>query len=288
MRDLAGRTAIVTGASRGLGPYLARGLAREGVNLVLAARNEVQLAEVATKLDKTGVRTLTIPCDVSRETDRERLVARALEEFGQIDILVNNAGIEVVQAYEELPPFEIERVIEVNLLAPMLLAHAVLPHMLERRTGFIVNMASLAGKTGPAHSETYSASKAGLILFTESLRHDYRKRGVSATALCPGFVSDAGMYADMQARAGVKANRLLGESTPAKVVAAMLRAIKKDQPEMIVNPGPMRLNLALRQLAPGLFERIVPLFGANKMFDTVAEQRTSTDPADAAEPIETH
>jgi short-subunit dehydrogenase len=168
----------------------------------------------------------------------------------------------------------------------MLLARAVLPHMLDRGTGFIVNMASLAGKTGPARGETYSASKAGLILFTESLRYDYRKRGVSATVLCPGFVKDAGMYADMRARSGVKAGRLLGETSPAKVVAAMLSAIKKDQPEMVVNPGPMRLNLALRQLAPGLFERVAPLFGANKIFDTVAEHRSATTPADAAETVE--
>ena len=277
MRDLAGRTAILTGASRGIGPYLARALAREKVNLVLAARNETQLGEVAAKLASAGVRTLSVGCDVTVEADRRHLIARSLDEFGSVDILVNNAGIELTRPYETFPESEIERVIQTNLLAPMLLTRAVIPHMLERKTGFIVNMASLAGKIGVAHGETYNASKGGLVLFTECLRHDYRKRGVSATVICPGFVSDAGMYADMHAATGVKTNRLLGESSPQKVARLTIRAIKKDQPEMIVNPGPFRMYLAFRNAAPRMFERVVPLFGADKIFDQVAHTRT-TDP----------
>jgi short-subunit dehydrogenase len=284
MRDLAGRTAIVTGASRGIGPHLARALAHEKVNLVLAARNEAQLQEVAAKLASTGVQVLAVVCDVADESDRENLVTQALTRFGSIDILLNNAGIELIQPFESLAADEIDRVLQTNLLAPMHLTRAVLPHMLERKTGFIINMASLAGKLGVAHSETYGASKAGLVLFTECLRHDYRKRGVSATVICPGFVSDVGMYADMRAATGAKSNRLLGESSPRKVAAAMMRAIKKDKPEMIVNPGPMRLNFALRNLAPGMFERIAPLFGANRIFDQVAHGRGDAPPAEESEP----
>ena len=273
MRDLAGRTAIVTGASRGIGPYLARALARERVNLVLAARSQDLLAAEATKLLPLGVRVATIACDVGVADDRQRLVDGATDEFGPVDILVNNAGIELMRPYETLPPEEIERLMCVNLVAPMLLARALIPGMLERGAGFIVNIASLAGKVGGTYGATYSASKAGLVLFTEGLRYEYRKRGVSAAVICPGFVSDAGMYANVRAETGAKAARLIGESSPQKVAAAMITAIKKDRLETIVNPGPMRLNLAVRAAAPGFFEWIAPRLGSNATFEAAVEAR---------------
>ena len=273
MRQLASRTAIVTGASRGIGPYIARALARQRMTLVLAARSSEELEAAAATCRALGAKAVTVVCDVADAASRENLVRRTTEEFGMIDVLVNNAGIESTRAYETQSPDEISRIIAVNLEAPMLLTHAVLPGMLERKRGHIVNIASLAGKVGVPFELPYCATKAGLIHFTEALRSEYRGTGVSGSVVCPGFVSDAGMYADMQGKAGVKASRLAGTSSPEKVASAVVRSIQRDRPEAIVNPGPMRLLTGFAELAPGSFERIFPLFGANELFRRVAEEQ---------------
>ncbi len=272
MQNIEGSVAVVTGASRGIGPYLALALARENVSLVLAARSGNDLESVAEKLRAKGATVLTVVCDVTVAEDRAGLVAAAIERFGRIDILVNNAGIGITTPYEKQPVEEIEQILNVNLTAPMLLTHAVLPGMLERGGGFIVNIGSLAAKVGTPFSSPYSASKGGLVMFTESFRSEFRRRGVSATAICPGFVSDAGMYEVMERRAGVRASKLAGTSSPQKVAAATIKAIKRDKPEVIVNPGPIRLLSGFAELFPGLFERMYPVFGANKLFAKVAKR----------------
>src|SRR5207247_5700760 len=122
------------------------------------------------------------------------------------------------------------------------------PGMVERQRGQIINMASMAGKVGPPLSETYAVTKAGLIGFTQSLRASYDGTGVSASAICPGFIADAGMFADRAARDGVAPSKILGSSTPEKVAAAVVRAIRRNLPEVIVNPGPARLMAAMAQL----------------------------------------
>lgn len=273
VRELQGKTAIVTGASRGIGPDVARALARRRMNVVLAARSTAGLEATAASVRALGAEAAVVTCDVALAGEREKLLEAALAAFGAVDVLVNNAGIETIGAFEREPLEEIERVIAVNLAAPMLLARLVLPGMVERGSGHIVNMASLAGKAGTPYSGPYSATKGALILFTESLRHEFRKRGVSASAVCPGFVSDAGMYEDMARSSGVRASKLLGTSTPAQVAAAVVRCIERDRPEAIVNPGPMRPLFALGELMPGIFERVLPLFGANAMFERLARQR---------------
>ena len=270
MRQLVGRTAIVTGASRGIGIHIARALALQRMNLVLAARSEVDLEQVAAQMRALGTKVLAVRCDVANEADRAELVRRAEAEFGEIDVLVNNAGIESTFPYDRQSPAEIEQIITVNLTAPMLLTRAVLPGMVSRKRGHIVNIASLAGKVGVPYGLPYAATKAGLIHFTESLRSEFRGTGVSGSVVCPGFVSEAGMYDDMTKLSGVKASRLAGTSTPAKVAAAVVKCTRRDRPEMIVNPGPMRVLSAIAELAPGMFERVFPLFGANALFKKVA------------------
>ncbi len=273
MRRLSGRTAIVTGASRGLGPFMAQALAAEGVNVVLAARSLPQLEEVAESVRQLGVKATAIACDVCSESDRSALVEAARAEFGRIDLLVNNAGIELTAHFERQPEDEIARVIEVNLISAMQLTRLVLPAMLERRSGHVVNIASLAGKVPVPFSIPYSASKAGLVSFTESFRSEFRKRGVSASVICPGLVSEAGMYKDMQDLAGVKENFLAGTVSPAKVARDVVKAIKRDRPEMLVYRGPGRVVSGFAEMAPGVFERVFPLFGTNKIFEEIADAR---------------
>ncbi len=273
MQDLSGRTAIVTGASKGIGVYIAQALAKQGTNLVLAARSASALEEVRKAVERLGVRAVAVPTDVGDRSALESLVERAVSEFGSIDILVNNAGIELTLAYHKLTPEEIEEIVRVNLIAPMHLTWLVLPGMLERRQGHIVNVSSLAGKAGPAYSEPYGATKAGLIGFTQSLRGTYRRSGVSVSVVCPGFVEEEGMYAKTKEEYGVTAPRLLGVSKPEAVARGVIRAIKKDLPEVIVNPGAIRLLLAVVALSPRLGEWIAERIGANATFRKVAELR---------------
>ena len=273
MRKLKNRVAIITGASRGLGPYMARALSAEGAHLVLAARSMPELEAVAEEIRAGGGRAIAVQADVVSPADRANLVEAAKTEYGRIDILVNNAGIEITAHFELQPAEEIERVIEVNLTASILLAHLVLPSMLERKSGHIVNIASLAGKVAVPYSAPYAASKAGLIGFTESFRAEFRKRGVSASAICPGLVSEAGMYKDMQDRSGVKENFLAGTVTPAKVASDVVKAIKRDRPEMLEYRGFARPIAALAETMPGVFERVFPVFGTHRLFEQVADAR---------------
>lgn len=273
MRKLTNRVCILTGASRGLGPYMARALAAEGANFVVAARSLPELETTAEELRRLGRRAIAVTADVGSETDRRQLVEAALKEYGRIDILVNNAGIELTAHFENQPPDELARVIDVNLTSAMQLARAVVPAMLERKSGHIVNVASLAGKVPVPFSAPYAASKAGLIAFTRSFRSEFKGRGVSASVICPGFVSEAGMYKDMQDQSGVKENFLAGTVSPAKVASDVVKAIKRDRPEMLVYRGPGRLVTGLAELTPGVFERVFPLFGTNKMFEDIADAR---------------
>ncbi|HWQ27660.1 MAG TPA: SDR family NAD(P)-dependent oxidoreductase [Dehalococcoidia bacterium] len=273
MRELRGRVAVVTGASRGLGPYIARALADRGMRLVLAARSREGLESVAEQVRARGVEAAVVPCDVADAAAREALVREAETAFGAIHVLVNNAGIETTFSYHRLAPEEVERVIAVNLVAPMLLTRLVLPGMLARREGHIVNIASLAGKQGPAYNGPYAASKAGLIGFTQSLRAEYRGTGVSASVVCPGFVREAGMFADARARVDREPSRILGTTTPQAVADAVVRCVERDLPEALVNPGPTRLLMAILALAPSFGEWFARRAGVTDIFRAWAEDR---------------
>jgi short-subunit dehydrogenase len=275
MRDLAGRTAIVTGASRGIGKGVALALAAEGMRVVLTARTAPNLDALAETIRERGGQAAVVTADLSDRRAPLSLIAAAEEEFGPPDVLVNNAGVEGVYIYDRQPLEEIEEVIEVNLLATMRLTRLVLPGMLERRRGHIVNMSSLAGKLGPAHAGPYAASKAAMIAFTQSLRATYYGSGVSASVICPGFV-DAGMYADNLEITGTRPPRTLGVSKLQDVERAVVRAIERDLPEVIVNPRPIRPWLALQSLAPGFTERAARSLAANALFDRLARRREAS------------
>jgi short-subunit dehydrogenase len=256
MRDLAQRTALVTGASHGLGTYIARALAAERMNVVLAARSAPELDRLAAELRQTGVEALSVPTNLADEGAPGRLIMAAQGRFGAVDVLVNNAGVFQPKPFHHHDSAELEHHVRVNLVAPLVLTALVLPGMLERGRGHIVNLGSLAGKAPPGFVEPYAATKAALIAFAASLRASYRRRGVSASAVTPGFVTEAGMYRTLQETTHVSAPRWLGTSTPDDVARAVVRAIKRDLPEVIVNPRPMRLVLAFRELFPRLAEWI--------------------------------
>jgi len=192
MKNLNDKVAILTGVSRGLGPYIARALAREGTNLVITARTAHRLGEVAQELAGTGVKVVIVPADMTKMADRSKIVDRAISEFGHVDILVNNAGVVHCAEFAEQDEGRISEMIDTNLKAPVLLTHALLPHMLKAGSGHIVNIGSLSGKRGLPNLSIYSASKAALMEWSGALRIELEGTGIDVSVLCPTYVSGAG------------------------------------------------------------------------------------------------
>jgi short-subunit dehydrogenase len=209
--------------------------------------------------------------DVGNREALKTIVARTKSEFSAIDLLVNNASLEMFFPFHKLQDEDIERMVRVNLTGAILLTRMILPHMLSRRSGHIVNVSSLTAKGGPPCSEPYVATKAGLIAFTKSLRAEYRGTGVSASVIVPGFVK-AGMYQRLFEETGLAAPRMFLEA-PEAVARAVVRAVKADIPEIIVNPGPMRLLTALGEFSPSLAEFVVRVSGVADWFKRIAEAR---------------
>ncbi len=268
MKDIKGKSALLTGGSRGLGPYIARTLAKEGVNIAVAARTKDALEALARELTEFNVRAIAIASDITDDASRENLVEQVKAEFGHIDILVNNAGIEYVSRYAGLSPDFIQTMIHTNLVAPMILTRLVLPHMLERGSGHIVTMSSLGGKKGSPYSATYAATKAGLIEWTRGLREELRSTGVSASVICPGFVSEAGMFAVYNK----SAPKVVGETTPGKVADAVLRSIKKDVGEISVTPGPIMPLAILDAISPEAVAWILRTLGVYDFYRKQADE----------------
>src|SRR2546426_5841072 len=188
------QTALVTGASHGIGPFIVRALAKEGMNLVLAARSGQELEQVATAADirATGVHVLTVPTDVTDRDARSALVNTAERTFGAVDVLVNNAGGDLQREFHHYTAEDVEALIQLNLTGPIELTRLLLPGMLQRKQGHIVNISSMGGRIGFPHTEVYSACKDGLIGFTRVLRADYRTAGISSSVLVLGSIGGAG------------------------------------------------------------------------------------------------
>lgn len=272
MKTLQGGTALVTGASGGIGTHIARRLAREGMNVAVSGRREDALAQVVAELTALGVKAVSVPADLSDLTKIDPLVDGVQAALGPIDVLVSNAGVESVGAFTRYTREELTSMVDVNLTAPLLLTHRLTPGMLERGRGHVVFIASVAGKIGPAFSEPYAATKAGLVGLTQSLRAEYLHAPVGFSVICPGFVAGDGMYARM-VQDGYRSNRVMGETSTEKIAGAVVRAIREDRPEIVESGSPIRPMLALAQLSPRLVERLAPRVGVTDLFRRVAESR---------------
>lgn len=270
MNDLKDQVALLTGASRGLGALIARALAAEGMRLVLAARSADPLTRLADELRAEGAEAEPVAADVADPADRQRLMARTMERFGRIDVLINNAGIELVGALSDARDDEIDRLFAVNAVATAQLSRAVLPHMLAQRSGVIVNMASMAGKAAVPYNSVYSASKAAVIHLTLSLRDELVGTGVTASVICPGFVTGTGMYEDMRSQSGTPAPALVGTVSDGRVVRTVLQAIRRRGPEYIVYRGPIRPAIALATLFPHLYSAFNSITGLRATFARAA------------------
>lgn len=189
MSKLKGKTAIITGASKGIGKAIALTLAKEGINIVIAARSEGPLKEAAEDLKKqTGVEVLAVPCDVSKLPDLESLVNKTLEKFNKIDILVNNAGVSSQYPFEKQPIEDFERLAHTNYLGYVRLIRLVINHMIENKGGAIINMVSGSTLCDPLPRNflVYSSLKVGLRAFLKGLFWEMRDHGIKITSLLPG------------------------------------------------------------------------------------------------------
>lgn len=257
MTQIAGKRVLLTGGSRGLGPVIAAALASKGAHIALAARSEKDLRKVEQSLVEYKVNTFTKSVDLSQAHERRELVSTVQEKFGAIDILVNNAGLETEGAFLSLPWEEIRKTIEVNMIAPMELTYLVLPPMLERKVGHIVNIASIAAKCGGPYAATYDGTKAGLAEWSQGLRLELYSTGVNFSTIYPGYVTEVGMFS----RFGLTPPRVVGSCTPAQVAISVVNAIEKNIVETIVNSTPQRYFYALKELFPSLGDWLMRKIG---------------------------
>jgi short-subunit dehydrogenase len=250
--ELTGRTILLTGASRGIGAVLAVRLARERPHLVLAARDARKLESVASRCSALGASVTPVAADISSAEDRQRLVQTA----GSVDVLINNAGVETTTMVADQTRELVEAQIATNLIAPIELTRLLLPAMLAKRCGVVVNVSSMSGKVPTPYNAVYSATKFGLNGFAAAIRYELEGSGVHVGTVCPSFVGETGMWADT----GVRAPALMREVPPAKVVAAVLKVMAGAR-EVLVTPGPVRPLLVLREMIPGLEQPILKGLG---------------------------
>lgn len=186
MFDLMGKTALITGASGGIGGAIAKALHGAGVTVALSGTREAPLQELAAEL---GERTFVLPCNLSDAAEVEALPKRAAEAMGSVDILVNNAGITRDNLFMRMSDDEWQSVLDVNLTAAMKLSKGVMRGMMKARWGRIVNISSIVGATGNPGQANYAAAKAGLIGMSKSLAYEVASRGITVNAVAPGFIA---------------------------------------------------------------------------------------------------
>lgn len=268
--ELRNRVGILTGASRGLGVEIARALAARGAGLALAARDEDGLERTAADLERLGVRTITVPTDVTVTEDLERLVARTTAELGPPDLLVNNAGIETIAPFERFEVERIEQIVATNLAAAMKLTRLVLPGMIERGRGHVLNVSSASGKAGVPYYAVYGATKHALVGFSWSLRTEVAEHDVGVSVVCPGFVSGTGMYADRSNDA--KPPRSMSTVTPHDVAAAVVAAIEKNRAEIVVARGLAKVADVFYAFSPELAMNVAKRMGVNEFLATTISE----------------
>ncbi len=186
--ELDEQVAIVTGASSGIGKATADSLASLGATVILAARRESELKELAKNIESEGGNALVVPTDVTNDHDIDTLIETSLNEFGQIDILVNNAGVMLLERLDQADREHLRQMVEVNLLGVMNLIHATLPSMQKQGSGHIVNISSAAGRRTNAKSSGYNATKFGVNAFTDAIRKEITTEGIRTTLIEPGIV----------------------------------------------------------------------------------------------------
>ncbi|MFL6090637.1 MAG: SDR family NAD(P)-dependent oxidoreductase [Aeromicrobium sp.] len=251
MKDLTGRTALLTGASGGIGLKIAAALADAGANVVVSGRREAALAEAAASVTQRGRKAAVVPADLSDFEAINPLVAAAEAALGPIDILVNNAGIEIMAPFTKFTRDELTSLIDVNLTSPMLLTSGCFPGW---------------------SNATPAASCSSLRLLGDSLRVEYADTPIGFSAVSPGYVGGDGMFQRI-IDSGVKPSKIVGMTTTERVAAAVVRAIRRDLVEVLITGSPARPIVALGLIAPKTQERLLARLGMHRAFAEAARLR---------------
>jgi len=252
----------VTGATGGIGAAIARGLQARGTRLLVSGRREAELSSLAEELGAEA-----FVADLAVADDVDRLAAAAVD--GGVDVLIANAALPASGRLSELSQAQIDRMLDVNLRAPIALARALSAGMVARQRGHLVFVSSLSGKTASPASSIYSATKFGLRGFALGLREDLRGTGVGVSVIAPGFIREAGMFAKTE----VKLPPGVGTRSPEDVATAVLRAIESNRAEIDVAPLGMRAGAALGSVAPGLVGWTSHHLGSAKVAAQMAERQ---------------
>lgn len=258
--QLHGATVLLTGASGGIGRATARALDLRGARVLLSARREDVLEEIRAEL---GGRPIVLPVDLSDRAGVATLAKRA----GEVDVLVANAALPASGRAERFSPDEIDAALDVNLRAPIQLTRALLPGMLGRGRGHLLYVSSLSGKVASPRGALYSATKYGLRGYAAGVRQDVEPRGVGVTVVYPGFISEAGMFAD----SGAKLPPWVGTRTPQQVAEAVASAIENGRAEVDVAPLSLRAGTLLASIAPVTLARVQRRLGSVGVAESIAE-----------------
>lgn len=255
MRDLGEKNVLITGAASGIGRACARAFAGEGANLILADIDEEGLAEVGREIEAAGIKVVCVIADISSQEDVKALVGKAMGEMGGVDVLVNNAGICQVGAAEDLGIEDWERMIGVNLLGAIYLTHEILPEMIERGSGHIVNIASGAGLVGFPNMAPYCTTKFALVGLSEALGAELASHNIKVTVVCPGVIntpiirkSEIRGFENLEDRISIVEK--LGMS-PEKAARIIIRGVKTKRPVVIIT-APMKILAVLKRFFPGI------------------------------------
>lgn len=255
--QISGSTVLLTGATGGIGQAIARALKQHDAELILTGRRVDVLEPLAAEL---GARTLAVDLSVAAEVDR------LVREAGEVDILLANAALPGAGRLDSFTMEEIDRALDVNLRAPIALAHALVPAMVKRRSGHLLFMSSLAGKAATPRTSMYNATKYGLRGFAAALRAELREDGVGVSTVFPGFIRDAGMFAD----SGVKLPTGVGTRTPEDVAKAVVTAIERNHGEVDVAPVSMRVGAIFSGVAPDIAAAFTRRVGGDKIASDIA------------------
>jgi short-subunit dehydrogenase len=259
--SLQDKVVLITGASSGFGAEAARLFAKEGCRVVLTARRIEKLRSIAAEIQSTGGEAIAVPLDVSRRAEILLAVQTVLDLYGRIDILFNNAGFGGMDWFENLKPERhIETMIHVNLVGTMLVTHAVLPTMLQRRSGHIINMSSVAGLIAPPLITTYTASKYGLRAFTDALRREVTPFGIKVSGIYPGpATTEFGTHLE-KTTARDKIKRSVDVHMTSTYVAQRIVDVAKRPRRSLVIPWWFRIITTFDTLFPVAVDWILYLF----------------------------
>lgn len=279
MRPLAGKTALVTGAARGIGRAIALRLAGRGMRLALADRDVLGLAAARREIERLGVEAIACPTDLCEPNQVDELAELVLDRWSGVDLLVNNAGVAHYGPTHEMAEEDLQRMLAVNLLSPIRLTRALLPSLRARPEAHVLNVCSVLGLAPMPRVAAYCTTKHGLVGFGDSLRIEYGRQGLGVTTLCPGFVRTPLLDEAVESSEKKRRPPALVCVSIDRVARAAVRGVERNRRRVVVDPVGRVVRGAM-SLMPGVFDRLFAL-GRAKRIAQKREELAALSPDEA-------